>query len=110
MRRAFLVLPVALAAGCVNWSDMLDSKIDYKTESGRNVPTFEIPPDLTSPARDNRYVIPDTGKSTATYSGYEADRKEQSRTGNSAVLPAVEAMRIERAGTQRWLVVANQTP
>jgi outer membrane protein assembly factor BamC len=110
VRRAFLVLPVALAAGCVNWSDMLDSKIDYKTESGRNVPTFEIPPDLTSPARDNRYVIPDTGKSTATYSGYEADRKEQSRTGNSAVLPAVEAMRIERAGTQRWLVVANQTP
>ena len=38
----------------------------------------EVPPDLTSPARDNRYVVPESaGKTSATYSGYQAERREQ---------------------------------
>ena len=96
--------------GCSTFSDVLDKKIDYKTESARTVPTLEIPPDLTAPARDNRYVVPETGKSSATYSGYEADRKDQTKTGSTAVLPQTDQMRIERAGTQRWLVVSDQSP
>ncbi len=47
------------------------------------------------------------GTSSATLSGYQADRAQQAKTGNavSGVLPTIQNMQIERAGTQRWLVV-----
>jgi len=82
-------------------------KVDYK--SAGSLPSLEVPPDLTTPARDNRYIVPETGKSTATLSGYQADREQQAKTGNLAagVLPDVEKMRIERQGNQRWLVVTD---
>ena len=98
-------LAVALA-GCQTASTLLEAKkIDYK--SAGQLPTLEIPPDLTTPARDNRYVVPDTGKSSATLSGYQADRAQQAKTGalQTGVLPSIEKMRVERAGSQRWLVV-----
>jgi len=93
-------------AGCQTASNLLEGKkVDYK--SAGQVPSLEIPPDLTTPARDNRYTVPDTGKGSATLSGYQADRAQLAKVGgsNSGVLPAVEKMRVERAGTQRWLVV-----
>jgi outer membrane protein assembly factor BamC len=96
---------------CASIDDMLDSKVDYKSQAkSKTMPTLEVPPDLTSPARDNRYVVPETGRTSATLSGYQAERKEQSRAGNTQVLPQVEQMRVERAGSERWLVVVNQTP
>jgi outer membrane protein assembly factor BamC len=98
-------LAVSLA-GCQTASSLLEAKkIDYK--SAGQLPTLEIPPDLTTPARDNRYVVPDTGKSSATLSGYQADRAQQAKTGalQTGVLPTLEKMRVERAGQQRWLVV-----
>jgi outer membrane protein assembly factor BamC len=96
---------IALAAsGCQTTTEILEGKkVDYK--SAGSLPPLEIPPDLTAPSRDNRYAVPETGKSTATLSGYQADRSQQARIGNTAVLPNVDKMRIERAGTQRWLVV-----
>jgi outer membrane protein assembly factor BamC len=108
MKRILLALGAAALAGCTMSSDLLEGKkVDYK--SAGQLPTLEIPPDLTTPARDNRYIIPDTGKSSATASGYEANRAQQRRTGpvQAGVLPTVEKMRIERAGTQRWLVVSE---
>ncbi len=108
-KTALLALSLLLA-GCSSIGEMFDKKIDYKTEGKSNLPRLEIPPDLTTPARDNRYLVPETGKSTATLSGYEADRKEQQRIGNSAVLPDVDNIRVERSGSERWIVVANQTP
>ena len=110
--RAALLAPLAAAVlqACTMSSDILEGKkIDYK--SAGQLPTLEIPPDLTTPARDNRYTVPDTGKSTATASSYEADRAQSRRTGTvqTGVLPSVEKMRIERAGSQRWLVI-NDTP
>ena len=109
MRRSALALFVAAAlAACTISSDMLEGKkVDYK--SAGQLPTLEIPPDLTTPARDNRYAVPDTGKSSATLSGYQADRDKQVRTGTvqTGVLPTMEKMRVERAGSQRWLVVAE---
>ena len=102
------LLAAASLAACTISSDMLEGKkVDYK--SAGQLPTLEIPPDLTTPARDNRYVVPDTGKSSATLSGYQADRAQQSKTGNlnTGVLPEIEKMRVERSGSQRWLVVAE---
>lgn len=84
-------------------------KIDYK--SAGKLPSLEIPPDLTTPSRDDRYAVPDiSAKSTATFSAYAGERTGQARAGaTSEVLPKLDKARIERAGSQRWLVV-NGTP
>jgi outer membrane protein assembly factor BamC len=98
---------VVLLAGCTWASDLVEGKVEYKKAA--TLPPLEVPPDLTSPQRDSRYVIPETGKTTATLSGYQAERREQPRAAAAAsgtvVLPENEGMRVERAGTQRWLVV-----
>ena len=91
-----------LVAGCVT-EEELSGKVDYKSTASRTA-SLEVPPDLTSPQRDNRYIIPETGKSSATFSGYQAERREQ-RNVNMPVLPEFDKIRLERAGTQRWLVV-----
>lgn len=98
-----LLLPV-LMAGC-SGSIVESKKIEYK--SAGKLPPLEIPPDLTQPTRDERYAVPDINpKGTATYSAYAGDRSGQARTTTAQeVLPQVEKMRIERSGSQRWLVV-----
>jgi len=109
MARNILAVALLLTLGaCSTAKGLLEgSKVDYK--SAGELPSLEIPPDLTTPARDNRYVVPDTGKSTATLSGYQADRQQQGKasTLKTGVLPEIEKMRVERAGNQRWLVVSE---
>jgi outer membrane protein assembly factor BamC len=108
INRALTIALTASLAACATATNILEApKVDYK--SAGQLPTLEIPPDLTTPARDNRYVVPDTGKSSATLSGYQADRAQQAKTGNitAGVLPSMEKMRVDRAGNQRWLVVAE---
>jgi outer membrane protein assembly factor BamC len=101
-----LLFAALLAGGC---STSFESKrIDYK--SAGKLPPLEIPPDLTQPARDDRYAVPDLNpKGSATYSVYSAERSGQARTTTATeVLPAGDNVRVERSGTQRWLVV-NQS-
>ena len=74
---------------------------DYRSQGGK-IPSLEVPPDLTSPIVDDRFVIPDP-KAT-TFSTYNRERGVVPTTG-TAVLPKVDSARIERAGEQRWLVV-----
>ena len=111
----FAVLRVSLSAlalavaSCANIG-LESKKIDYKSASKTNVPTLEIPPDLTSPTRDNRFAVPDTGgKGSATYSQYSGERTLAKEQQQGDVLPKVDKTRIERSGSQRWLVVA-ETP
>jgi len=110
VKKIALIACLVALGGCESFTGMLDKKIDYKSEGKSNLPPLEIPPDLTTPARDNRYLVPETGKSSATLSGYQADRKEQARGGNTAVLPDVDNIRVERGGNERWIVVRDQTP
>lgn len=80
-------------------------KIEYK--SAGKAPTLEVPPDLSQVARDERYIVPDAaGKGSATFSAYSADRTPAGQAQNSAILPQVDKVRVERSGNQRWLVVA----
>ena len=97
-----------LAAGCSSTDGLLDgsSRIEYKTAT--KLPPLDVPPDLTAPARDDRYQVPGAAGGT-TLSGYQAGRSQQPLPGTTAVLPSVEGMRVERAGDQRWLVV-NEPP
>ncbi len=85
-------------------------KIDYKSAGKQQLPSLEVPPDLTQPTRDDRYAVPDISpKGSATYSEYAGERRGGQASTAPAVLPSVEKMRIERSGTQRWLV-AGGTP
>ena len=100
----FTLAVIALSlAGCSSTNEFLSgNKVDYKS-AGQLAP-LEIPPELTSPTRDNRYVVPEGAKGPTTLSNYQAERKA-AKPGASGILPAVDNMRIERSGSQRWLVV-----
>ncbi len=95
----FLMVAVALS-GC---GIVETKKIDYK--SAQKAPTLEVPPDLVTPETDNRYAVPDTqGSGTATLSTYSQERKA-TPAASTTLLPTEEKVRIERAGSERWLVV-----
>jgi outer membrane protein assembly factor BamC len=99
-----LVLLSFVITGCSG--TLADSRrIDYK--SAGKLPPLEVPPDLTAPPADERYAIPEAGGGVATFSTYAQDRG--ARPGASgAVLPEADGVRVERGGTQRWLVVAAE--
>ena len=108
-RTAAAVAALALlVAGCSSTDGLLDgsSRIEYKTAT--KLPPLDVPPDLTAPARDDRYQVPGAAGGT-TLSDYRAGRAQQPLPGTGALLPSVEGMRVERAGDQRWLVV-NEPP
>jgi len=110
MRRAIAVtLGALLVAGCGSSSLLSGNKVDYK--SAGTLPPLEVPPDLTTPKEDNRYVVPDApGSKPTTLSGYQAGRAQSVSAGDATVLPVVANMHIERAGDERWLVVSNDPP
>lgn len=107
MNRRLSGLSLSLLAIALAGCSMLPEsrKIEYK--SAGKAPTLEIPPDLSQIARDDKYLVPDAaGKGSATFSAYSADRTPQAQAQNTAVLPQVDKVRVERSGNQRWLVVA----
>ena len=99
------VLSLCLAlAGC---GVLETKKIDYK--SAKKAPTLEVPPDLTAPSKNDRFAVPESGsRGSATLSTYNAERVARpSDAAARSVIPVDRTMRIERAGSQRWLVVAG---
>jgi outer membrane protein assembly factor BamC len=83
----------ALLGGCESLTTSLGKKIDYKSSSA--APALEIPPDLTTPAYDDRYLA-----STAS-----AAAAARTAGKPSEILPANADARLVRAGSERWLVV-----
>ncbi|MBI4987289.1 MAG: outer membrane protein assembly factor BamC [Rhodocyclales bacterium] len=104
-KKIFLSAFAVVLAGCS--TSMIESKkIDYK--SAGKLPPLEIPPDLTSPSRDERYAVPDISpRGSATFSAYSSERTGTKDAAAQEVLPQMEKMRVERSGSQRWLVVAG---
>lgn len=103
-----LVLTLSLAStGCKMIDLFPETKtIDYK--SAGKLPPLEIPPDLIQPAIDERYAIPEVNSSgSTTFSSYNNERGGgQQKTVNSSLIPlSIQNVHIERAGTQRWLVI-----
>jgi outer membrane protein assembly factor BamC len=100
---AAAVTAVAALSGC-SGTLIEGKKIDYK--SAGKVNPLVVPPDLSAPPTSDRYTIPETAASSATYSEYsEGQGVRNTGTTAAAVLPASEKVRIERGGSQRWLVV-----
>jgi len=99
---------VVTIAGCGSFSVLESKKVDYKS-SGK-LPPLEIPPDLTALAADDRFAVPDINpQGSATFSAYNKDRSGQPQGNQSNLLPSQDKVRVERSGTQRWLVV-NASP
>ncbi len=93
-RLALLSLTLTMAA-C---STLDTEKIDYK--SATKGPSLAVPPDLTQLTRDSHYAVPGSAVTASSF--------QSGKVGQAAVPTAVNVLgdiRIERAGTQRWLVV-----
>jgi len=87
------IAAAALVAGCETMTMSLGKKIEYK--SAGSAPALEIPPDLTTPAYDDRFEV--------TTASAAAAARAAGRP--SELLPANPDARLMRAGNQRWLVV-----
>lgn len=96
--RALPVLLVCAVVGLGGCSALQEDKVDYK--SAKRVNSLEIPPDLTQLSAETRYAMPN---SVVTASGYQA-AAPVSASKTTAPNEAGD-VRIERAGSQRWLVV-----
>ncbi len=105
---------IANLAACSSLSSLIEpNRLDYKSASKSNISTLEIPPDLTQLQRDNRYAIPESNSGTTTASAYSAQRGNApvatSATASVVAPASIADARIERDGSQRWLVV-KQSP
>jgi len=104
LSRSLMFAVCVALAGCGMFSKKA-ADAEYKTEGAaesRN--TLSVPPDLITPGRDPRFAYQDVGKSSATYSGYAKDGVKPG-VAVETVAPKFAKVRVERAGTQRWLVV-----
>ncbi len=95
-RIALLGLTFTLGACSVLQGD----KVDYKSAGKATTPTLEIPPDLTQLASETRYAVPGT---PVTASSFQLGQANVQSTPTAAT--ALGDVRIERSGTQRWLVI-----
>ena len=111
-----LLAPALLLTGCTWTRDLLKGeKVDYKTEgqAARNDGSgLEIPPDLTKPDRNGRFEVPGDGsrKREVTASEQAANKQQTVAAGPGDVLPKVQNVRLERGGSQRWLVIKGGKP
>lgn len=93
-------------AGCGELG-LSNKRIDYKA-GAEQVPSLEVPPDLTMPTGDSRYQVTQADDQTVeTYSDY-TKRGGGVPGAVATVLPEVKGVRLEREGTQRWLVVNDK--
>ncbi len=91
------LLVTAILAGCDS-IPFINNESDYKGAS-RSKP-LEVPPDLTASPVSDAYSIP----GNASYSSYsQAQDPQEARV--EKVLTNPEGVRLEKSGTQRWLVV-----
>jgi outer membrane protein assembly factor BamC len=91
------ILAVISLAGCDS-IPFIDTTSDYKG-AGRSKP-LEVPPDLTSVSASDTYSVP----GATTYSQYSEGQIQQ-QAEPEKILSSSDSVRMERAGSQRWLVV-----
>ncbi len=92
-------LSVVALSGC---GVMSANDIDYQSATQTKANTLEVPPDLVSPRRDDRFAMPASG--SASRAEFDRTRAEPKKS-DTTLLPAVSGMRIERQADQRVLVV-----
>lgn len=108
--RARIVVGVALLASALAGCSITDTvreatAIDYKRAT--KGPPLDVPPDLVKPRGDDRFAIPERPTTGTTFSDFSKERgaDRPQAAGGPQVLAQPLGTRIERQGTQRWLVV-----
>jgi outer membrane protein assembly factor BamC len=100
-RTAALLIMGLTLGGCSTVSDTLTGpKIDYKSAAVKG-PALDVPPDLSQLTRDNRYAVPGVA---VTANAYQVTQPNASTPTSASSMGDV---RIERSGSQRWLVIAR---
>ena len=94
---AALACVALVLSGCESVGP-LGKRIDYKSMS--SAPALELPPELSQPRYDDRYTV-------TTASGLAAAKATGPK--QSDLLPTNPDARIQRAGSERW-IVARATP
>jgi outer membrane protein assembly factor BamC len=89
---------LGLCAALASCSVLEGDKVDYR--SATKGASLEVPPDLTQLSRDSRYVLPGGTVTASSYQGGLA-----AAPGTPTATTALGDVRIERAGSQRWLVI-----
>ena len=91
------LLGLTLTLGACSIMD--GEKIDYKSAGAKTGPSLDVPPDLTQLTRDSRYVVPGAPITASNY------KVGQVAAATPTAASSLGDIRIERAGTQRWLVI-----
>ena len=92
------VTVLAMAAALTACSSLEEDKVNYK--SAVRASTLEVPPDLTQLRKDSRYI---QESNSATASGFKNAATQVADNGTAS--NSVGDARMERSGSQRWLVV-----
>jgi outer membrane protein assembly factor BamC len=108
---ALLLTTLAFSLGGCTMLGLGSNKVDYKS-SKRTAP-LDVPPDLTQLEKDGRYAVPDS-RGIATASGMNKGGTQVAATEGAVASETIgpvstDAVRVERSGNQKWLVV-KQTP
>lgn len=101
-----LALTLAACSGSTA-DDLLDPILpeqDAAYKSSKTAPPLEVPPDLSSATLNDKMVVPSLAHGSATYSAY-ASGSQVASAGVNGVLPKLNGVHVERAGSERWLVV-----
>lgn len=105
LKPSLLVISALTMAACASKKDA--PVLDYKSPQVKSA-SLDVPPDLTAPNQANRYVLP-AGTGAVRASDFGKSQIAQPGQGN-AVLQDINHVKIEREGSQRWLVIDNRTP
>lgn len=103
-----LVLGVGGAACSGTADDLLDPILPEQEaayKSSKSAPPLEVPPDLSSATLTDSMLVPSLAQGSATYSAYVNNGAQGQPAALSGVLPQSSGVRVERAGSERWLVV-----
>ncbi len=101
------VLAFAVTACSGTADDLLDPILPEQGatyKSSKTAPPLEVPPDLSSATLNDSMVVPSLASGSATYSAY-ANGSQVASASVNGVLPQLGGVRVERAGSERWLVV-----
>jgi outer membrane protein assembly factor BamC len=102
-RFAALILAGGLVAGC---STPSPTQVDYKSDSKSKQASLAVPPNLLDEASDQRSLPPQGGETSAS----TLAQVQKAAPSETAVMPPVEGMHIQRDGTESWLVIDNRSP
>ncbi|HEU0219646.1 MAG TPA: outer membrane protein assembly factor BamC [Gallionella sp.] len=97
---------LVLLVGCKSLG-LGSKRIDYGTEAGQ-VPALEVPPDLTAPASDERYRVPQgDGEGVATYSDYSKGNAATQDRSAREVVPSEAKAAVSTVAVASTAVTVN---